>query len=210
MEHDIIPIYMPAQLSHLLQPLDVGCFAPLKRAYGRAVANWKRLGFNHIDKFDFLEVYPKAHMEAFRPENIQNGFAAAGLVPLNPECVLSQLNIQRRTPTAPPSRSPTPAPEMLYDLDELNEQASTIKKLLQGRPWSTTCCPVNTAFIELIKGVELALDSTIILVKEHQDLRAVNGRVHKKRTRPKRRSVPTKDLLIENGHFGEAIQTRPA
>lgn len=36
-ESDIIPIYMPVHSSHLLQPLDVSCFSPLKRAYGRLV-----------------------------------------------------------------------------------------------------------------------------------------------------------------------------
>ncbi|KAI2791755.1 hypothetical protein POX_c04633 [Penicillium oxalicum] len=34
-ENDIIPLCMPSHSSHLLQPLDVGCFAVLKRAYGR-------------------------------------------------------------------------------------------------------------------------------------------------------------------------------
>ncbi|KAL4793443.1 hypothetical protein BDV19DRAFT_366433 [Aspergillus venezuelensis] len=28
---------MPLYLSHLLQPLDIGCFGPLKRAYGGLV-----------------------------------------------------------------------------------------------------------------------------------------------------------------------------
>ncbi|KAF7139767.1 hypothetical protein CNMCM5793_008095 [Aspergillus hiratsukae] len=32
--HYIIPLYMPSHSSHKLQPLDVGCFAPLKEAYG--------------------------------------------------------------------------------------------------------------------------------------------------------------------------------
>ena len=34
-EHKIITLCMPAHSSHLLQPLDVSCFATLKRAYGR-------------------------------------------------------------------------------------------------------------------------------------------------------------------------------
>jgi hypothetical protein len=75
-----------------------------------------RLGFNHIDKLDFLEAYPSARTEAFKPENIQNGFAVAGLVSLQPECVLSQLNICLKTPIPPPSRSTTSAPKMLYNL----------------------------------------------------------------------------------------------
>jgi hypothetical protein len=34
-ENDIIILYMPAYLSYILQPLNVGCFSPLKKAYGR-------------------------------------------------------------------------------------------------------------------------------------------------------------------------------
>lgn len=103
MEYDIIPICMPAYLLHLLQPLNVGCFTPLKRAYSRLVENKMWLGFNHINKFDFLKAYPNARIEVFRLENIQNGFAAAELVPLYLEHMLSQLNIQLKTPTLPPS-----------------------------------------------------------------------------------------------------------
>ena len=36
-QNNIVPICMPAHSSHLLQPLDVGCFAVLKRTYGRLV-----------------------------------------------------------------------------------------------------------------------------------------------------------------------------
>ena len=34
-DNKIITVCMPAYSSHLLQPLNVGCFAPLKKAYGR-------------------------------------------------------------------------------------------------------------------------------------------------------------------------------
>jgi len=36
-QNNIVPICMPAHSFHLLQPLDVGCFAVLKRTYGRLV-----------------------------------------------------------------------------------------------------------------------------------------------------------------------------
>ena len=87
-KNNIIPICMPPHSSHLLQPLDVGCFSPLKRAYGRLVENKARLGFNHIDKFDFLDAYPEACTETFKANTIKNSFEAAGLVPLNPGRVL--------------------------------------------------------------------------------------------------------------------------
>lgn len=72
---------MPPHLSHLLQPLDVSCFAVLKRSYGRLIENNMALGINHINKLDFLKAYPKARTEAYKSENIKNGFAATGLVP---------------------------------------------------------------------------------------------------------------------------------
>jgi hypothetical protein len=66
----IIAICMPDHSSHLLQPLDVGCSGPLKRAYGGLVEQNICLGYNHIDKFDFLKAYPAACLEVFTPLNI--------------------------------------------------------------------------------------------------------------------------------------------
>ena len=95
---------MPSHSSHLLQPLDVGCFAPLKRAYGRFVSDLARVGYNHIDKLDFLADYPRARDKAFKPQTIQTSFATTSITPFTPERVLSKLNISLRTPTPPASR----------------------------------------------------------------------------------------------------------
>jgi hypothetical protein len=75
---------MPPHLSYLLQPLDVGCFAVLKRHYGQLVEQRMRLGFNHINKHNFLTAFPTARTMAYKAENIWNGFAATGLVPFDP------------------------------------------------------------------------------------------------------------------------------
>lgn len=48
-ERNSIPLYMPAHSSHPLQPLDVSCFSPLKRLYGRMITNKMRNGINAID-----------------------------------------------------------------------------------------------------------------------------------------------------------------
>ncbi|KAJ5798980.1 uncharacterized protein N7503_006485 [Penicillium pulvis] len=115
-ENNIIPICMPAQSSHLLQPLDIGCFAMLKRSY------YPRLGYNHINKRDFLESYPQARH-----------FAAAGLVPINAERVLSKLNISLCEPTPPASRPSSRSsiftPKTPHTAKQLAKQASSIKRL---------------------------------------------------------------------------------
>lgn len=90
---------MPPYSSHLLQPLDVGCFSVLKRAYSKLVENQARCGVNHIGKLDFIMAYLNARAETFKSETTRNSFAATSLVPLNPERVLQSLNIYLKTPT---------------------------------------------------------------------------------------------------------------
>ena len=58
-----------------------------------------RNGVNYIDKPDFLIVYNIARTEAITPAIARSGFTATGLVPFNPDRVLSKLNIQIRIPT---------------------------------------------------------------------------------------------------------------
>jgi hypothetical protein len=60
-----------------------------------------RLGINHIDKPEFLACLEKARIEAFSPSNIRSGFAAAGVVPFNPERVLSMFSRPITPPLAP-------------------------------------------------------------------------------------------------------------
>ena len=55
-QNRIITLCMPAHTSHLLQPLDVGCYSPLKHAYGQAIQQLARQHVYHIDKVDFLSI----------------------------------------------------------------------------------------------------------------------------------------------------------
>jgi hypothetical protein len=82
---------MPPHTSHLLQPLDVGVFGPLKRAYGKLLEGMMTAGNNHIDKEDFLSLYPPAREKVFIRENIYGGFAGAGFKPLNKDRVLEKI-----------------------------------------------------------------------------------------------------------------------
>lgn len=84
-ENDIIRLCIPTHSSYLLQPLDIRCFAILKRVYSRFVSDLARVGYNHIDKFDFLDDYQRVRLEAFQPNTIQNSFVATGLVPIDTE-----------------------------------------------------------------------------------------------------------------------------
>ena len=59
-ENNIYTLCMPPHSSHLLQPLDVGCFSPLKRAYSREIEALIRHHINHITKLEFLPAFKAA------------------------------------------------------------------------------------------------------------------------------------------------------
>jgi hypothetical protein len=99
---------MPPHLLHLLQPLNVGYFAPLKLAYGRQAEKAMRNWINYITKAEFLLYFKAAYNNAITPSNIQGGFQGAGLVPFNPERVISTLNVKLRTPSPPLPTNNTP------------------------------------------------------------------------------------------------------
>jgi hypothetical protein len=69
-ENNIIPVCMPPHSSYLLQLLDVSCFAVIKWKYGQLVEQWMWLGFNYIDKIDFLTVFLEACTMAYKAETI--------------------------------------------------------------------------------------------------------------------------------------------
>ena len=64
LDYKIIVVCMPAHSSHLLQPLDVGCFLVLKQSYGRLVEQIMGRGVNYIDKHEFLPLYRQARQAA--------------------------------------------------------------------------------------------------------------------------------------------------
>ena len=53
----------------------------------------------HISKETFLLAFKAAYKHTFTKENARAGFRGAGLVPFNPDAVLSKLNVRLRTLT---------------------------------------------------------------------------------------------------------------
>jgi hypothetical protein len=107
-EHNIITLCMPAHSSHKLQPLDVGCFRALKRSYGAEIEKLMRAHITYISKEDFFPAFHTAFRTTMIESNIRGGFRGTGLVPYDPEYVISQLDIKLPTPTSPRPSSGLP------------------------------------------------------------------------------------------------------
>jgi DDE superfamily endonuclease len=193
---------MPAHSSHLLQPLDIGCFSVLKRAYSRFISDLARVAYNHIDKFDFLADYQQARIKAFQPSIIQSSFATAGLVPINPERVLTKLNISLRTPSPPSSRLSSKSsefnPETPKTIVQLQKQVSIYKELLKQRSNSPPS-PSKTILDRIVKGHTRLLHDTALLLQDNANLRAANEKKRQKRRRSNRRIAHEGGLSVEEG-----------
>jgi hypothetical protein len=82
----------------------------LKKAYGREIEHFVRAYINYITKVEFFLAFKAAYFAAIIESNNKGGFRGAGLVPFDPEAVISKLDIKLRTPTptGPPSAATDP------------------------------------------------------------------------------------------------------
>jgi len=188
-QHNIIPICIPVYLSHLLQPLDIGCFAPLKYIYRGLVERYILARIDYIDKLNFIAAYPKVYIKAFKDISIQNSFKATGLIPFNPTSVLANINIRIKISTPPPSCGSNSSadfiPITLYNAKQLRRQASSVKALLKYRSQSPPT-PLKAALDQLIKGCHIAIYNSVLLAEENRALCAANAKQKQKRSRSTR------------------------
>ena len=141
----IVCLCMPAHASHLLQPLDVGVFGLLKRAYRKLLEKRMIAGNNHIDKEDFLSLYPPACAKVFTPDNICKGFAGAGLKPLDKEWVLAKITFQLYMPTPPASveSSVSSAFQTPQNPCQLDHKVRSLQKSLSARKQKLSSSPIS-------------------------------------------------------------------
>lgn len=105
----------------------MGCFAPLKKAYGKQVEELMRSHINHITKIEFLPAFKVAFEAAFTQQNVISGFRGAGLAPLDPEAVTSKLDVKLRTPTPPQAEAATWDAQTPHNPTELGSQTELIR-----------------------------------------------------------------------------------
>ena len=78
---------LPPHCSHLLQPLDVGVFKPLKDQWRKLVKDWyKESRMKTIDKGQFSKLLAKLYT-MLKPQSAVSGFAKCGIYPFDPSVI---------------------------------------------------------------------------------------------------------------------------
>jgi hypothetical protein len=150
---------MPAHSTNILQPLNVACFGSLKRVYGKMMEKIMRRSLIYIAKENFLPLFKNKFFEVFIYKNIQAGFRGAGLVPFDPESVISKLNVKLRTPTPP--RSPEMNAALWVSKTPLNPKEahsqSTFLKKRVSKHQNSSPTSILAAVDHLAKGTKMII-----------------------------------------------------
>jgi hypothetical protein len=177
---------MPPHASYILQPLDVGCFAPLKRAYKKEINVLANSHINHIDKKAFLATFTQVFGSAFSKENIISSFRATGLVPYNPGAVLLKLEVKPRTPSPPLPGLTTWQPKTPSNAIEIEAQSALIFDRIQ-RHHSSSRASIIEMMRQFKNRADIIVHSQVLLAARVANLEAVNRAASERRKRKKKR-----------------------
>jgi hypothetical protein len=90
--HKVQIFFLPGNSSHELQPLDVGCFSPLKTEYKQQIEDLNIYDITASgSKRRFIEAYKAASDKAFTTQNIRSGFRHSGIWPFCPDKVIRRI-----------------------------------------------------------------------------------------------------------------------
>ena len=130
---DVILYCLPPHTTHVLQPLDVGLYSPLKSYFSRITDKIQilRLEVTHnvtICKTEFSAVFKLAFEEAFSLSKIKSAFASCGIFPYN----MFAINMKRLMPS-----------NQILPLDVATPQSSSAIQTCTT-PQSNVCSAINT------------------------------------------------------------------
>lgn len=207
--NNIVPLCLPAHSSHLTQPLDVGVFGPLKKAYGEQISNLARANITHITKDDFFPAFRAAFEAVFTEQNVKGGFRGAGLVPFNPDAVISKLDVKLRTPTPPRSSDGPPQPWVFQTPRSATEAIlqSTLIKDRVAKHQGSSPTPILAAVDQLAKATVAVNHQLTLLSSRLKTLEKANETLSKRRTAKRTRlqdagpltGEEASQLLVEKG-----------
>lgn len=191
-DNSIVLLWMPPHSSHMLQPMDVGCFGPLKTAFSKQNQDLIKNHVFHVTKEDFIATFHQAFLASFTQANVQAGFRGSGLHPFDPEAVLSHLDPVPRSPSLPLSQeswyAKTPS-----NTKEVDKQATLIKQRVE-RHQSSSPTPILDALYQLSKGAQVMAASTALLQGQITTLQKANEAMHIRKKRKRKALISDKAL----------------
>ena len=94
-QHNVYFTFLPPNATHILQPLDVAVFGPVKKEWRQILRDWRSESRSPgtIPKTQFPTLVQRlwSSMSTKVPSWLQSGFLATGLSPFNPDAVVNKM-----------------------------------------------------------------------------------------------------------------------
>lgn len=157
LENKILTLCMPSHSSHILQPLNVVCFTPIKHKYSERNRGLARNRLFHISKENFLPAFKDTFFDVFTEENCRKDFEATAIVRTDARTVIDRLDI--RLCTTPQQLLPEALWESrtLSNSHEFGSQSQLISSSFLGSPPEA-----KEGFSQLVKGADLMLHQNVL------------------------------------------------
>ena len=217
-ENNIVTLCLPPHSSHLTQPLDVGCYSVLKKMYGAEIEHFIKARITHITKPEFFLAFKAAFRRTFTKENALGGFRGAGLIPYDPQTVLSKLDVKLRTPTPPGTPSGPPSP-WVFKTPQTSTDAVSQSTLIKDRiakHQGSSPTPIYAAVDQLSKGLQSVSHRLSLVEADVRHLQEANTALSKRRRAKRSRlqdggaitGLQAREIMAEKGvvEEGEAIE----
>ncbi|EDO02756.1 hypothetical protein SS1G_05233 [Sclerotinia sclerotiorum 1980 UF-70] len=134
---------------------------------------------NHISKIEFFAAFKAAYQESITAQNMKSGFRGTGLIPFNPEAVLSKLDIRIHTSTPPPFDPDIWISQTPHNPTEALSQSTLVKSRIT-RHQSSSPTPIFETVLALTKGIERLAHENTLLNAEIRILRKTNIALNKR------------------------------
>jgi hypothetical protein len=142
-----------------------------------------------MTKLEFFYGFREAFFASMTEKNIQSGFKGAGLIPYNPDIILSKLDVLLRTltPTGPPLAEANPwISKTLQNPREADSQTSLIKTRISNHQNSSLISILNT-INQFAKKAKVIIYEIFLFRAEVSILRKANKALSKRRRAKKTR-----------------------
>ncbi|EAQ86387.1 hypothetical protein CHGG_07640 [Chaetomium globosum CBS 148.51] len=223
-------LFLPPHCSHVLQPLDLTVFSPLKNSHRRYLSDiiLQRNGLP-LNKQDFIVAYARAREDLMYSKNVRSGWEASGLWPLNVEKPLASrfVDVGQPRQVSTPRKRRHRSQESLSKITRLSyktvptpRRSQDIFKLLYEV--SPELCEIfrtdNTVKISFDKIAKLADETTMEVLNLQLKLEAVEAQLERVKPEKKRKVkldpnvkfATIVDIIKAKFEAGELVETSDA
>ncbi|XP_046545577.1 MFS-type transporter clz9-like [Haliotis rubra] len=118
-ENHIVLFVLPPHTSHLLQPLDIGCYGPFETTWIRSCHSFLSVNSGKaIGKHDICSVACRVFNSTLTPVKILSSFTKSGIFPLNPEVIDDLAVIPARSFSRPTPAVSSSTGTLVQDTDD--------------------------------------------------------------------------------------------